>query len=68
MTKKKQITKDTGIIDALEINPNAADILTEAGLGCLGCSMAAFETLEQGLAAHGFGEKEVEDILERLNK
>jgi len=66
--KKKQITKKTGIIEALEINPNAADILAEAGLGCIGCSMAHFETLEQGLTAHGFKKKETKEILERLNK
>jgi hybrid cluster-associated redox disulfide protein len=66
--KKKQITRDTGIMDALELNPDAADILAEAGLGCIGCSMAAFETLQQGLEAHGFKKKEIEKVMERLNK
>jgi len=34
MTNKK-ITKETGIVEALEINPESAEILAEAGLGCL---------------------------------
>jgi len=66
--KKQKITEKTGIMDALEINPDAANLLAEAGLGCLGCAMAHFETLEQGLAAHGFNKKEIKEIIEGLNK
>ncbi len=65
---KKQITKNTNILEALEINPNAAEILINAGLGCIGCAAAHFETLEQGLKAHGFKEKDIKKILEELNK
>jgi len=65
---KKQITKNTNIIDALEINPEAANVLMEAGMGCAGCAMAQFETIEQGLKAHGFKQKEINEILKRLNK
>lgn len=64
MTK---ITKNTGIMDAININPKAAEILMEAGLGCLGCAMAHFETLEQGLLAHGLEEKEIDKIIKELN-
>ena len=67
MTKQK-ITKDTNIIEAMEINPNAAEILMQAGMGCVGCAMAQFETIEQGLNAHGYDKKEVEKILKELNK
>ena len=34
------ITKDNTIGEILEINPNAADILMEFGMGCLGCPSA----------------------------
>lgn len=64
----EKITKNTGIMEALEINPEAADILMEAGLGCIGCSMAHLETLEQGLAAHGLEKKQISDIIEKLNQ
>ncbi|NCN86885.1 DUF1858 domain-containing protein [archaeon] len=67
MTNKK-ITKETGIIDALEINPEVGEILANAGLGCIGCAMARFETLEQGLLAHGYEPKEIEEVIEKLNK
>lgn len=65
MTK---ITKETSIVESMNLNPNAAEILMDAGLGCIGCSMAQFETIEQGLMAHGFSNKEIDDIIEELNQ
>jgi len=66
--KRKIITEQTEIIEALEINPKAENILAEAGLGCLGCAMASFESLEQGLSAHGFSKKEIKKLIEEMNK
>ena len=64
----KKITKNTNIMEATEINPNAFEILMEAGLGCVGCSLATEETLEQGLMSHGMGKKEIEEVINELNK
>jgi len=63
-----KITKQTGITEALEINPKSARILMEVGLGCLGCAFANVETLEQGLKAHGFGDKEIDEVIKKLNE
>lgn len=65
---KKQISKNTNIIEALEINPDAAEILMQSGMGCVGCVMAQSETLEQGLKAHGYNKKQIESMIKRLNK
>ena len=65
---KKQITKNTNILDAFEINPKAEDILMQEGMACVGCMMAQFETLEQGLKAHGFSKKQIEETIKKLNK
>jgi hybrid cluster-associated redox disulfide protein len=67
MTNKK-ITKETNIMEAIDLNPNTAEILMDAGLGCIGCSLAHAETLEQGLMAHGFEGKEIDELIEKLNK
>ena len=48
-----KITKDTLIADCLEINPNAAEILMEAGMHCLGCPSAQAESLEEAAMVHG---------------
>ena len=64
----KKITKQTNIMEAMDINPETAEVLMEAGLGCIGCSLAHAETLEQGLMAHGFESKQIDEVIEKLNK
>jgi len=66
--KKKKITKDMRINEVLEKNEQAAEILFEAGLTCIGCPMSMMETVEQGLMAHGRSEEEVDELIEELNK
>jgi len=60
-----KITKDTLISDILKINPKAAEILMNNGMGCLGCPSSQMETLEQAAAIHGL---ELEPLLAELNK
>lgn len=66
--KVTRITKKTQMSKILEENENAAEILFETGMGCVGCSMAMQETLEDGCKAHGMSDKEINKIVERLNK
>ena len=47
------ITKDTGIIEAVQKYPQIVQIFQAYGLGCIGCMAANFETIGQGAAAHG---------------
>jgi hybrid cluster-associated redox disulfide protein len=63
----KKITKDTKLGDIMKINPDAGMILFEHGLACIGCGLASMETLEQGCLAHGMEEKEINEVIERLN-
>ena len=49
-------------------NPKAAKILIKAGMHCIGCPMMAQETLEQGCLAHGMTKKEIDKIINELNK
>lgn len=59
------ITKDTGIIEAVQNHPEILQVFAEYGLGCIGCMAARFETLEQGAAAHGI---DIEALVADLNK
>ena len=45
--------------------PIAADVMQAFGLGCSGCSVSTYETIEQGAAAHGL---RVEPILAALSQ
>ena len=59
------ITKDTGIIEAVQNHPEILQVFAEYGLGCVGCMAARFETLEQGAAAHGI---DIDELVVDLNK
>lgn len=58
------ITKDNTIGEILEMNSNAADILMDFGMGCLGCPSASMETLEQACFIHDI---KLEEVLNKLN-
>lgn len=59
-----KVTKDMIIADVLKANPNAAMILMNNGMGCLGCPSSQSETLEQAVDIHGM---DIEKLLEELN-
>lgn len=58
------INADTKIGELLEIAPEKADILIEAGMHCLGCPASQAETLAEACDVHGI---DVEDLLKKLN-
>ena len=60
-----KFNKDTRIGDILEIAPEKADILLEAGMHCLGCPASQMETLEEACDVHGIN---VDEVLNELNK
>ena len=72
MVKKKikeKITKNTLILEIAERYPKLVEILVEKyGLHCLGCSLSAVETLEEGAMGHGMNKKEIEKMIMELNK
>ncbi|MBR1867384.1 MAG: DUF1858 domain-containing protein [Clostridia bacterium] len=61
---EKKITENTIITDALEINPNAPEILMKYGMHCLGCAIAHGETVGEAAEVHG---ADLERMLEELN-
>ncbi len=48
-----EITPETNISELVKQLPIAADVLTQFGLGCSGCGVSKYETIEQGAKAHG---------------
>lgn len=41
--------------------------ITNAGLHCVGCHAATWETLEAGMMSHGMGDEQIERLVKRLN-
>ena len=58
------ITKEMLICEILMEKPEAIEILTEAGMHCVGCPASAGESLEEACEVHGI---DVEEVLEKLN-
>lgn len=58
------ITKNITIGELLEIAPEKADILLEAGMHCLGCPASRGETIEEACEVHGI---DVNELVEKLN-
>lgn len=70
MSKPKIDAKMT-IADILGMFPhhaqNLAQEITNAGLHCIGCNAANWETLEMGMLGHGKTQEEIERLVGRLN-
>lgn len=65
---EKKITKDMSFSEVLEEYPETVSIMLKHGLHCIGCHVAAFETIEQGCMAHGMSEEDVKKMIEEMNK
>lgn len=59
-----QISKDTTIGELLMVFPEAAPILMEIGMHCLGCPSAQGESLAEAAMVHGI---DSELLIEKIN-
>ncbi|MBA4699954.1 MAG: DUF1858 domain-containing protein [Ruminococcus sp.] len=59
-----QVSKDTTIGELLVTYPDAAPILMEIGMHCLGCPSSQVETLEEAAMVHGI---DADLLLEKIN-
>ena len=59
------ITAKMSILEVVQAHPETVDVFRNYGMGCLGCSAARFENIEQGAAAHGI---DIKALTADLNK
>lgn len=59
----KKVTKNMLIGDILRQYPEAASILMEVGMHCLGCPSSQMESLEEACFVHGMDPNQVEQTL-----
>jgi len=64
----EKITKEMNIRDIMHKKPAAAPVMIEHGLHCVGCMAAQFESLAEGAQAHGMSEKEIDKMIDEINK
>jgi len=67
MSKEQNINKNMTFGELLKKYPKAGPILANHGLHCIGCHISVFETLEQGIKAHGMNDSQLDTIIGELN-
>jgi hybrid cluster-associated redox disulfide protein len=65
---KEEITKDMMIGDVVQKYPETAVVMMKSGMHCVGCHVAAHETVEQGCKGHGMDDKQVDVLVKEMNK
>ena len=60
-----KFNKDMTIGEVLRIDMNAASVLMEIGMHCLGCPASQGETLEEAAMVHGI---RIENLMEMLDE
>lgn len=70
-TQQERIHRHMTIEEILSLFPHKAQKLsqeiTNAGLHCVGCHAATWETLEAGMYGHGMSDDQINKLLDRLN-
>lgn len=59
-----QVTKETLIGEALEINAGIAPILMGIGMHCLGCPSSQAESIEDACMVHGV---DADELVKKIN-
>ena len=66
--KNPKIRKDSNLAEVVFKYPLAAEILLDYGLHCVGCIANSFDTIEMGAKVHGMSDKEINEIVVRINE
>jgi hybrid cluster-associated redox disulfide protein len=64
----QEIRRDTPIGELVMNYPSAVAVLFERGFHCIGCSLSAYETLEEGARVHGMDDAGIDALVEELRK
>jgi hydroxylamine reductase len=64
----QKITKDMTFGELLKQYPDAAPILGNYGLHCIGCRLSDQETIEQGMKVHGMDDATINKLVLELNQ
>jgi hybrid cluster-associated redox disulfide protein len=63
-----KISKRMTLGELIEKHPKAAMKMAEGGMHCIGCGMAAMETIEEGCRAHGMSDADIDKLIDEMEK
>lgn len=64
----KKLTKDMIVAEAVQVDPEVAQILMNEGMECIFCGAAAGETLEQAGYVHGISSEDMGRLVDAINE
>lgn len=67
-SQEMKINKDMAILEVVQKYPETMGVFFAFGLHCVGCHVAATESLEEGASAHGIVGKDFDSLMTELNK
>ena len=62
------VRKDMTLSEVAETYPVAVPVMLSYGLHCIGCHIAAWETVEQGAKSHGMTDEQVNQMIKEMNE
>jgi hybrid cluster-associated redox disulfide protein len=62
------VTKDMNLGELVAKYPEAAEVILDYGLHCVGCFASSFDTIEAGAKVHGLNDEEIEEMVDRINE
>ena len=70
MAKKAKdlVTGSMALGEVISRYPATVPVMLKYGLHCIGCHVAAWESVEQGAAAHGLSKEKARALIRDLNK
>jgi len=64
----EKISRGMTLGEVVSKYPDSVPIMLNYGLHCVGCHVAAYETVEQGAKAHGMTDEDIDKMLAEMNK
>ncbi len=62
------ITKEMTLGEVVQAHPETVHIMFKYGLHCIGCHVATWETIEQGMQAHGNTAGQIDQMVKEMNE
>ncbi len=67
-TSGPKVQKQHNLAEVVFKYPEAAEVLIDYGLHCVGCGASSFDTIEIGAKLHGMSDEEIDEMVERINE